>query len=396
MEANLNNNTEQILTSIDDQIALLTQRRDEPRNRHPPTEPLTPANIAALRYPDAGVIILLNAAHAEYLRRAGFNDRIRAQARRQCKQEQIDILEPYRRACNTWMQRNNAWRDAYQHCLQGNALQDEIHIYQRDEQGPQEIGIRVGHLNLNSLLTLDRNGIPEKFDNLQIMLGAFQFDVFVVGEAKIKGVDSARLAIPGYQVVTRLDRDYPSHAENDGGLLVYVSNGINYDVQFSGNRPVRDIYGQNFVSLLQLIDIHLIDANVRIVAVYNPPWGGHVNSMARVENNVVTGGLLHEYQNLNQDVVILGDINIDIRENANQGYQNGFQQLGFHQSIAQPTRPHEDGPEYDTLIDHIYSKRPNGVNGNFVIESGVFPPQQDRALGGVADHKMIYCTLIGI
>ena len=83
MEANLNNNTEQILTSIDDQIALMTQRRDEPRNRHPPTEPLTPANIAALRYPDAGVIILLNAAHAEYLRRAGFIDRISAQARRQ-------------------------------------------------------------------------------------------------------------------------------------------------------------------------------------------------------------------------------------------------------------------------------------------------------------------------
>ena len=233
--------------SIDAQINLLTRCRDQDT-----TEPLTPANIANLRYPDAGVLRLLNAAHAEYLRRAGLTNRITAQARRQCKQDQIDILEPYRRACNMWMQRNNNWEAALQRRLPRVDLPEQIQIYERDEQGPREIGIRVGHLNLDSLLTLDyaqnRQGTPDKFDNLEIMLNAFQLNVFIVGEAKIKGVDNARLAIPGYQM-TRLDRDYPSHAENDGGLLLYVSNGINYNVQNMGNRPVRDIYGQTFASL---------------------------------------------------------------------------------------------------------------------------------------------------
>ena len=395
----MRHNTQQILNNIDGQRDLLNGRRFQPN-----TEPLTQVDIANLRYPDAGVLALLREAYVAYIQGAarqpntnGGRRRV-AQLRAECKEAQIRILNDYWQACDIWRGRNDTQRGAYGRRLRGPALDARIQQYRVDEagQGPQQPGIRVGHLNLDSLLTLNHEvnpqGIPDKFDNLQVVLAAYNFDVFVVGESKIKGVDDAHLIIPGYAMV-RLDRDYPSHAENHGGLAVYIRDGIDFLIQNIENRPVRDVFGVNFVSLLQLIDIQLIFGNqppLRIVAVYNPPWGGHEASMIRVnEHNAINGGLLHDYRNEDQDIVILGDINLDIGGNANQVYQNRFQQLGFIQSIAEPTRLDDN----DTLLDHIYSKRPNGVPGNFVLESGVIPGGVDNDLAGFADHKMIYCTI---
>ena len=118
-------------------------------------------------------------------------------------------------------------------------------------EGPQLAGVRIGHINLNSLLTGD-GGRPDKFDNLRIVLGAWNFGIFIVGESKVKGVNDNLLAVDGYRMF-RLDRDYPGAAQNDGGLLVYIRNDLNVNLIQSGNRPVDN-------SLLQFIEVEVRSA----------------------------------------------------------------------------------------------------------------------------------------
>ena len=100
------------------------------------------------------------------------------------------------------------------------------------------------------------------------------FDVFVVGESRVKGVGRDSLQIAGYQLF-RLDRDYPGESPNDGGLLIYVRDVLACRHVRSENRPLHNNFGTR-VSLLQFIELELtfrFDV-VSIVAVYNPPWVG--------------------------------------------------------------------------------------------------------------------------
>ena len=130
------------------------------------------------------------------------------------------------------------------------------------------------------------------------------------------GNDSLQIA--GYQMF-RLDWDYPGESPNDGGLLVYVRDVIACRLVRSENRPLHNDFGMR-VSLLQFIEVELtigFDV-VSIVAVDNPPWGGHAAAMQL---------LLHEYRNHNPRIIFLGDINVDIHGNANAHHVRQFWRL---------------------------------------------------------------------
>ena len=50
-------------------------------------------------------------------------------------------------------------------------------------------GLKVGHVNIRSVLSLKRHEEPYKFLNLQACLAELKFDVFVIGESQVNGID---------------------------------------------------------------------------------------------------------------------------------------------------------------------------------------------------------------
>lgn len=225
--------------------------------------------------------------------------------------------------------------------------------------------IRVGHINLNGLTTFDSvSGKPDKFDNLRIILNNSEFDVFVVGESRVKGIlEDELLRIYGYTMV-RLDRDYDTtyvgKGNDAGGLLVYVRKGLTYKME------KRNVVTENHV--FQYIDIELEDKQrlINVIGVYNPPGNGNLVPMKE---------LLEKQKK--PCTIILGDININIDGKINQQYQNSFRKLKYKQLVTKNTRP-----KSKTLIDHIYTN-----NSDMIGESGVQHQE------GFADHSIIYCAV---
>ena len=214
----------------------------------------------------------------------------------------------------------------------------------------------------------------------------------MVGESRIKGIDDACFAIANYTMY-RLDRDYPNNNNqnpisyaNAGGLLVYVRNDVQVGDEWeSRNNPD----GLQYIRL----SLNFNNQQICLVAVYNPPVGGNENAMVRVnQQGNPNGGLLYDLHNnqqlIQQKVVVLGDINVDIFNDANQNYRAAFGHNGvrFQQHVGEFTREGNGGV---TLIDHIYSK----IGGNYIAEAGVIPPGNNQ-LQGLGDHKLIYCTVV--
>ena len=205
----------------------------------------------------------------------------------------------------------------------------------------------------------------------------------MVGESRVKGIDDACFAIANYTMY-RLDRDYPNNNNqspisyaNAGGLLVYVRNDVQVGNEWeSRNNPD----GLQYIRL----SLNFNNQQICLVAVYNPPVGGHESAMVSVDQQRnPTGGLLYDLRNIQQKVVVLGDINVDILGDENQDYQDDFGRVGFQQHVGEVTRW-----DSGTLIDHIYSK----IGGNYIAEAGVIPPGNNQ-LQGLGDHKLIYCTM---
>ena len=298
--------------------------------------------------------------------------------RKATRTSQIKLLEKCKHQCESWKKKNKDWAKVLKR------FNKKQRGKSKEVKGPHQSGLRVGHVNICSLTTTTKKDkVPYKFLNLQSYLKAFKFDVFVIGESQVIGIDDCELKIPGYEI-KRLDREFTGNPPVDkvdgGGILVYVRSG-RVKVE---EVVLRNVLGSN---LLQYIDLKLKynKKTLHVVAVYNPPETGKMNAMLRANNQKkVFGGLLYDYR-LEQDVVVLGDINIDILGGINQPYQHCFGKLGFQQCIKEVTRWHSQ-----TLIDHIYFKAENWN----VSESGVFPSGPQKQIEGFADHKIIYCTLV--
>ena len=295
-------------------------------------------DINGLRYPDQGVKHELRSAY-QFVMNA-HNDRARAVETKVCHEKQIRILEQYKEACRRWKERNDEWLAAFQNKendadleQRKGQLRQSFNQLQQQIGPQQQQGLRVGHVNVNSLQTLDDDGEPHKFDNLRAYIGLFNFHIVVVGESRVKGIDDACFAIANYTVY-RLDRDYPNNHNqnpisyaNAGGLLVYVHNDVPVDEWVSRNNPD----GLQYIRL----SLNFNNQQICLVAVYNPPVGGHESAMVRVDQQRnPTGGLLYDLRNIQQKVVVLGDINVDILGDENQDYQDDFGRVGFQQHVG--------------------------------------------------------------
>ena len=389
---NFAHNSDHIINDINRQLDWLKKVGDNEGNDLDSL--LNKSKISKLKYPDRKVGERLTKIYQGYFdirKKFKLQKRILAGKRSNARKYQSKLLENYMKQCKAWKKKNETWKKK-------NKASAKVPKQKKNQQGqgvditgPQQSGLRVGHVNICSLTTTTKKDkVPFKFLNLQSYLKAFKFDVFVIGESQVIGIDVCELKIPGYEI-KRLDREFTGNPPVDkvdgGGILVYVR---------SGRVKVEEVVLKNVLgsNLLQYIDLKLKYNNktIHVVAVYNPPETGKMNAMLQTKaanyTGKVVGGLLYDYSQ-EQDVVILGDININILGGNNHEYQKCFGTskggLGFQQCIKEVTRW-----KSQTLIDHIYFKAENWN----VSESGVSPSGPQNQIEGFADHKIIYCTLV--
>ena len=215
-------------------------------------------------------------------------------------------------------------------------------------------GLHFLHLNINSVLT--------KIDQVRIIAQKTNVAVFGLSESKIdNSVPDNEINIPGYKVL-RADRN-----KHGGGVLCYIRDDITYNRRENFSKDTENIF----------VDILLPKTKpILIGIIYRPPdQVGFIRFLSDAISNA---------QNFeNQEVYILGDININLIPhgrlipNGVRAYREFCSLHGLTQIIKDPTRITENT---STLLDHILTNSCEKVSQFGVLDIGL------------SDHQMIFCT----
>ena len=188
---------------------------------------------------------------------------------------------------------------------------------------PSKEGLRIGHLNVCHIIN--------KVDDILSILNnnGHPFHVFGITESHLNDlISDNELNIPGYNFVRK---DGKTKLKN--GIIVYISNSL----QFSRKQDLEDHGVESIWIEIKLKNI----SPIPIGFVYKNPkelvnWNLNLNSM------------LEQATILYNEIIILGDFNIDLLKNQ-QKWMNNIQHFNLNQVIKSVTRP-----AAKTLIDHIY------------------------------------------
>lgn len=239
---------------------------------------------------------------------------------------------------------------------------------QKNKDQSQKTELKIGHINVQSMLSKDGNGLLSKLAKIKLLVA--QYDIFAVSESWLNGSNMAKLQnkieVDGYRIIVNSRRCPDCKCQRlarGGGIVVYVKENLT-------NKLVTTIYNQKgkykafqYIHLVvNMIDgIKYPNGPLHVIAMYNPKGKKKV-LVKRLER------LPRQYQ-----VVALGDTNI----NANVFYDHETAKikLGYSQLIQTPTRE-------NSVIDHIYVTRED-----LVRESMAIP------VNNIADHHLISCTL---
>ncbi len=223
-------------------------------------------------------------------------------------------------------------------------------------------GFKIAHLNINSL----RNKLSE----LAIAMHKFKITVMVLTESKLNRSDiTTRLMIDGYNIA-RFDNEFGK--EHGGGIVLYISHKCAYnhiDLVFA--YPKIKFPKNTEVKLTCVKPPH--SRRIMLVTIYKPPQVKQlVNFTTALEE------LLVQIQSDKYDVILTGDMNIDLHGDSNTAFQmlNITKSVGLKQVISQATRVTSSTSK---LLDHMYV--PN--NDNFSV-NGVLK------VNGLSDHEMIF------
>lgn len=234
----------------------------------------------------------------------------------------------------------------------------------------------MGHLNVN--------GLRNKTNKVQNLLKEHDFDILAVTEAKLtpnrdllsKSVSELRrevvsdddIKIEGYRLV-RLDREVRNQEkQGGGGIVVYVRDGVEY------SQVTKFTESDHDEAPLQYIHIKVTgpDPPVNVFAVYIPPQYVEHARYARDKQ-------LLKHRHL-ENVVMLGDFNIDLKGETNNKFDGQYYQL-----IENYTRIHNGTAKTtETRIDHIYTNNPGKIEESGVVRTG---------RRQISDHDLIFCTV---
>ena len=165
-------------------------------------------------------------------------------------------------------------------------------------------GLKIVHLNIRSL--------PRKIDQLRTILQGSNIDIVTLSETWLHAkVDSQMIDIQGY-ISYRLDRNTQntnSKTKRGGGLIAYVKSSLDVYVQKEECSSNRDIEVQ-WLKILRKNSKTILLANV-----YRPPPGKVDQAIKSIEKGLTV------LQEPNEEIVILGDFNIDYKNKKSMNYK---------------------------------------------------------------------------
>ena len=204
--------------------------------------------------------------------------------------------------------------------------------------GFKQKGLHIGNINICHLNT--------KIDEVKLLLSNPEsIDILGVCETFLNDkISSNVLSIKGYNMERRDRKD-----KKGGGILMYLSNEITY--------KRRDD--------LELGDIESIWIEVKfkyskpilVCSAYRPP------SSNREWIDTFSRELKGAFSTNDNEVIIMGDFNIDYLKDPSLQWTSALEQYDLKQVITSPTRTTRST---STLIDHIYSNKPDYLCENIV------------------------------
>jgi exonuclease III len=213
-------------------------------------------------------------------------------------------------------------------------------------------GLKIAHLNINR--------IYHKLDQLKLMLKNKPFDIFAVSETWTNSnYDDAELQIPGYSIIRR-DRN----GRAGGGVAIYILNDLYY------------VERQDLVKVPECIctEIKLPHSkSVFVLCCYRPP-DSSTTFLDMFEETI------ESILSSNNELLVLGDINIDLRNPEHKDYNKLIALLTdnmLSQIINQYTRITS---KTKTLIDHIYVSHNENILSSGTVNTGL------------SDHNLIYAV----
>ena len=197
--------------------------------------------------------------------------------------------------------------------------------------------IIIGHININS--------IRNKIHILSDMVGE-KVDILLISETKLDDTfPKSQFLLQGYSEPSRLDR-----TANGGGLLLYLRNDI-------PTKPLPLISG-NIECII--LEVTISQKKWLLIGTYNP-------SKALISQYllILEKSLCH-YLSLYDNVIILGDLNSEIGEEA----MDDFCCLYHLQSLIKVPTCFKSS-KTPSCIDLILTNRPKNFQNSTVIETGL-------------------------
>lgn len=196
--------------------------------------------------------------------------------------------------------------------------------------------ISVIHFNIRSL--------PKHYDDLVnfLTLSNHNFSVICMSETWLSTSDDRLFSLPNHHAEF-------NHRPNDrhGGSAIFISNALSYkrrsDISFS-TAKIESVWIEFDSGAFPF------SRSTIIASIYRSPSACYTDFCKELEQ------ILNKLNLENKNIIIVGDINIDITDvtdSACSEYSNCFLGHGLESLIQSPTRCVPHGPH--TLIDHISS-----------------------------------------
>ena len=204
-------------------------------------------------------------------------------------------------------------------------------------------GLKISHININSL--------PNKVDELSLLLGNDPFDIVAVSETHCDStIPDTDVCIDNFTVI-RKDR-----SRHGGGVALYIRNSLSFS---QINYNLNEVEGL-WIKIKQKREDPLL-----LGVIYRPP-----NSPNDFFETLTE--MLHCISENEGEIILVGDFNCDLLpKNLNPESRNLLSVMDtnlLHQLIDVPTRV---TPNSKSLIDHVYSSNPEEHQLTGVFETHI-------------------------
>ena len=197
--------------------------------------------------------------------------------------------------------------------------------------------IIIGHININSI----RNKIDLLFDEIR-----GKMDILLISETKLDNTfPPGQFFRSGYSEPHRLDR-----TANGGGLLLYLRSDI----------PVKPLPLINNKIECIMVEITISKKKWLVIGTYNPNKSMILNHLSVLEES------LCHYLSLYDNVLVIGDFNSEIREEA----MDDFCEL-YHLKSLIKTPTCFKSAENPSCIDLMLTNRPHNFQHSSTLETGL-------------------------